>query len=607
MPVSSRYRAAPRITELGEGFYDEVAPARFPKHVLRFRNDRAAEAVGLHALDEGEWETHFARFAPLPVNLARPLALRYHGHQFDVYNPHLGDGRGFLFAQLLDADGRLLDLGTKGSGTTPYSRGGDGRLTLKGGVREVLATEMLEALGVETSKSLSLFETGEALLRSDEPSPTRSSVLVRLSHSHVRFGTFQRLAYERDPERTAKLLSYVVQNHFAHVRGEASASEGPDGVARFLSEVTRSSARFAAGLMVAGFVHGVLNSDNMSITGESFDYGPYRFLPTYDVDFVAAYFDHQGLYAYGRQPRAVFRNVVRLAEALRALAPRESLAGAMADFEAIARQDTVRRVLARLGLVSRGDADPVLVSAVHAFLAESRVGYDRFFFDWRGGLQREGRARSGASKAQCSGPAWDALRAALAPYEPVPGALGPYFDREQPCTLLIDEIEAIWQAIAGRDDWAPFHAKIRDIREMGAALAGAGAATRFDDSLACGARLFDAGSFFEAHEAWEAIWRIEADAGRRVFVQGLIQAAAAFHKTHAGGRGAIDGGGTEAALRLLAKALAKLEGTPAAVAALVPMDLVAFCEGLRLCARALRDGSFRRSAVPVLGRSPSRQ
>ena len=114
-----------------------------------------------------------------------------------MYNPDIGDGRGFLFAQLRDGDGRLLDLGTKGSGQTPYSRFGDGRLTLKGGVREVLATEMLEALGVETSKTFSLIETGEALERNDEPSPTRSAVLVRLQHSHIRIGTFQRLAYAR--------------------------------------------------------------------------------------------------------------------------------------------------------------------------------------------------------------------------------------------------------------------------------------------------------------------------------------------------------------------------------------------------------------------------
>ena len=175
LPQPAAYRPETAILELGDAFYDPVAPAEFPQAILRFRNDRQAAAVGLDGLDEESWRAHFARFRPLPDNLRQPLALRYHGHQFRVYNPDIGDGRGFLFAQLRDAGDRLLDLGTKGSGQTPYSRFGDGRLTLKGGVRETLATEMLEALGVETSKTFSLIETGEALERNDEPSPTRSA------------------------------------------------------------------------------------------------------------------------------------------------------------------------------------------------------------------------------------------------------------------------------------------------------------------------------------------------------------------------------------------------------------------------------------------------
>ena len=194
LPQPGPYRPETIIASLGDAFYDPVEAADFPQAILRFRNDRWAPAVGLVGLSDAEWIAHFGRFAPLPDNLAQPLALRYHGHQFRVYNPDIGDGRGFLFAQLRDGQGRLLDLGTKGSGQTPYSRFGDGRLTLKGAVREVLATEMLEALGVETSKTFSLIETGEALERNDEPSPTRSAVLTRLSWSNVRFGTFQRLS-----------------------------------------------------------------------------------------------------------------------------------------------------------------------------------------------------------------------------------------------------------------------------------------------------------------------------------------------------------------------------------------------------------------------------
>jgi uncharacterized protein YdiU (UPF0061 family) len=460
--TEAKYLPAPRVTTLGDGFYDEVSPARFPKHVLRFRNQRWADRVGLGGLEQGEWESHFARFEPLPENLTKPLALRYHGHQFDVYNPYLGDGRGFLFAQIEDDLGRLLDLGTKGSGTTPWSRGGDGRLTLKGGVREVLATEMLEALGVNTSKSFSLFETGEALMRGDEPSPTRSSVLVRLSHSHVRFGTFQRFAHEGDAARLERLLSYSIANYFP------ALAEGPDRVTRFLTEVTRASAVLVASLAVAGFVHGVLNSDNMNITGESFDYGPYRFLPTYDLGFVAAYFDHQGLYAYGHQPRAVFRNLVRLAEALRPLERGLAVASALGDFERVVEAETERRILARLGLRPRSDTDPMLVAAFYAFLDASEVGYDRVFFDLYGGLAREARALSGEARHHYKGSRWKALRTILELYEPVENSVPSYFDGDRPCTLLIDEIEAIWTAIAVRDDWDPFDAKIRRIRELGA-------------------------------------------------------------------------------------------------------------------------------------------
>ena len=166
--LPSEYKADPKIANFfgsdgpGGKIGDAVAAADFPETIIRFRNDRWAATVGLDALTDAEWIQHFGRFQPLPDNMLQPLALRYHGHQFQHYNPNIGDGRGFLFAQLRDGHGRLLDLATKGSGTTPYSRDGDGKLTLKGGVREILATEMLEALGVNTSKTFSLIETGEA-------------------------------------------------------------------------------------------------------------------------------------------------------------------------------------------------------------------------------------------------------------------------------------------------------------------------------------------------------------------------------------------------------------------------------------------------------------
>jgi serine/tyrosine/threonine adenylyltransferase len=473
-PASPRYRPAPRFADLGEGFADVVAPARFPRHVLRFRNQRWAERVGLGALDEAAWERCFARFEPLEGNLPAPLALRYHGHQFGVYNPRLGDGRGFLYAQIVDPDdGRLLDLGTKGSGETPWSRGGDGRLTLQGGVREVLASEMLEALGVPTAKTFSLFETGEGLYRGDEPSPARSTVLVRLAHSHLRFGTFQRYAHLGDHGRLAKLFDFAVANYHPGTR-RASREES---VVAFLGEVARRAGELAAAYLVAGFVHGVLNTDNLNITGESFDYGPYRFVLRYDLEFVAAYFDETGLYAFGRQPRAILWAVGRLAEALSPLCPETPLAPAIAEFRPAFAAARERLLLERLGVAPRGpDHDPVLVEAVFAFLEESLAPYDQVFFDLHGGLGRETKALAGPAAERYQRPSYEALRGVLTGYRPAhPERLElPYFQGDAPCSLIIDEVRALWDAIATRDDWGPFDAKVEAIRAFGATLAPRG-------------------------------------------------------------------------------------------------------------------------------------
>lgn len=467
MSVSSSYRPAPRITELGDGFYDAVEAARFPEHRLRFRNQRWAERIGLGDLDAAEWERHFASFAALPENLPQPLALRYHGHQFRVFNPQIGDGRGFLHAQLLDDSGRLLDLATKGSGRTPWSRDGDGRLTLKGGVREVLATEMLEALGVPTSKTFSLFETGEQLWRGDEPSPTRSSVLVRLGHSHVRFGSFQRQLALGDQARIKTLLEYAIR----HYAPDLVVGAGEDTASAFLRVVTGRSARLCAAWMTAGFVHGVLNTDNMNVTGESFDYGPYRFLPVYDPAFTAAYFDHAGLYAYERQPTSVHWNLQRLADALVELSSVDALSRALDGFLEEFLLAWREGILRRLGLTPLGDErDADFLSLVRAFLVESRVGYDRFFFDWYGGAASAARAAASPEVDKYRGATFVPLRSAMDAYQPADAArlARPYFQRTAPCSLLIDEIEALWDAIAERDDWSVFEAKVADIRTMGA-------------------------------------------------------------------------------------------------------------------------------------------
>ena len=443
----------PPILELGDEFYDAVKPAEFPQAIPRFLNQRWAERIGLGDVD---WVKHFARFEPLPGNLEQPLALRYHGHQFRVYNPEIGDGRGFLFAQVRDDRRRLLDLGTKGSGQTPYSRRADGRLTLKGGVREVLATEMLEALGVNTSKSFALFETGEELWRGDEPSPTRSSVLTRLSHGHIRIGTFQRLAFFDDAAGIARLTGYCLK----HLLDEAPG-DGAENALRMFDRVCGNTAELAANYVAAGFVHGVLNSDNINITGESFDYGPWRFAPEWDEGFTAAYFDETGLYAFGRQPEAIQWDVAQLGGCLAMIADGPKLADLLAQWPGRFEVALVERMIARAGVERRGDAeDRPLVSAMLSALRSRLVGIDRFFFDWRGGrIPTEDRYEAGE---------FDELRSRL---DGRKHALShPYWSDPDPCSMLIDEVESIWAAIAERDDWKPFEAKIEAIRRLGDAM-----------------------------------------------------------------------------------------------------------------------------------------
>ncbi|MFO1141544.1 MAG: YdiU family protein [Amaricoccus sp.] len=452
---------------LGPEFYDPVRPAAFPETRLRFRNDRWAARIGLDTLSDDDWIRHFGRFEPLPGSLPEPLALRYHGHQFRTYNPDLGDGRGFLFAQARDlAEGRLLDLGTKGSGQTPWSRTADGRLTLKGGVREILATEMLEALGVYTSKTFSLIETGEALVRGDEPSPTRSSVLVRLSHSHIRIGSFQRLAALGETAALRRLVDHSI----AHYWPDAAAD--PDPVAGLYDRVTGAVAQMGAEWFAAGFVHGVINSDNVNITGESFDYGPWRFLDRFEPGFTAAYFDQTGLYAFARQAEALNWNLARLGECL---IPLSSRAAIEAPFETFADRflaALARRTFARLGLDPGPDASArAPTQAFWGAMQATSPPFQQVFHDLLGGADPD-RIRASPIRATFETAPWAEVVEGLRDLAPAPGLAAalshPYAARGDPETMVIAEVEAIWSAIDRDDDWSPLAAKIAAVRAAGA-------------------------------------------------------------------------------------------------------------------------------------------
>ena len=447
----------PVIENLGNDYYDVVAAAEFPAHFLRFRNDLLLPLLGLdpERVSDADFIEAFGRFQGV-----RPfLALRYHGYQFGAYNPFLGDGRGFLYGQVRGVDGNLYDLGTKGSGRTPYSRTADGRLTLKGGVREVLASEALHRLGVRTSRCLSLIETGESLWRGDEPSPTRSSVLVRLSNSHIRFGTFERLHYLKRKDLISKLLDSVIAVYYPDI-------SGADRYSQFYAALVIRVAELVAQWMAAGFCHGVLNTDNMSITGESFDYGPYAFIPTYDVRFTAASFDYGGRYSYGNQPHICRFNLELLQLPLAMVCDRQDLEAGLAQFDECYQQHYQKLMLQKLGfdVSKRSLTEELLVQTIN-LLRTTQISYQGFFAELALGFNSSWRDNSdlileNATFNDRIDLEWCSLYHKCLNQLPVEQMqqIGDRLKLHNPQVLLLrPAIESVWQSISEKNDWQPFY------------------------------------------------------------------------------------------------------------------------------------------------------
>ncbi|WP_323766012.1 protein adenylyltransferase SelO [Marinovum sp.] len=359
-----------------DGFYVPWEGDKVPEPRILLLNTELAEELALdpEALDSDEGAAILAG-ARAPEG-AETLAQAYAGHQFGGFSPQLGDGRAILMGELIDSQGRRRDLHLKGSGRTPFSRGGDGKAVLGPVLREFVIGEAMHALGIPTTRALSAVTTGETIWR-ETAKP--GAVLARVAASHLRVGTFQYFAARGERDRVRQLAEYAIARHDPELAGR------DDRYLAFLRAVIRRQAALIAQWMHVGFVHGVMNTDNMTISGETIDYGPCAFIDTFDAKAVFSSIDHGGRYAYGNQPVIAQWNLARLAETLVPLLhddEKEAIRLAteeLEEFPEVYSAHWLAGARAKIGLTEGDDSDIGFVNALYAAMAGQTVDHTLFF------------------------------------------------------------------------------------------------------------------------------------------------------------------------------------------------------------------------------------
>ncbi len=361
---------------LPERFYARVKPSPVAAPRLLAWNDALAELLGLTRDDIAALGLEQALAGNRVPDGAQPLALAYAGHQFGGFVPQLGDGRAILLGEIVGRDGVRRDVQLKGAGPTPFSRGGDGRAAIGPVLREYLVSEAMAALGVPTTRALAAVATGDWVYR-DERLP--GAVLTRVARSHLRVGTFQYFAARNDREALAQLLDYAIARHYPHAAHADVPALG------LLEAVMDAQARLVARWLALGFVHGVMNTDNTSIAGETLDYGPCAFLDGFDPDRTFSSIDEGGRYAYQNQPSIALWNLARLAETVLPLIdPDKSRAVAAATellqtFSARFGTAYAAEMRKKVGLSTARDGDDALVDQLLTCMAEQRADFTLCF------------------------------------------------------------------------------------------------------------------------------------------------------------------------------------------------------------------------------------
>ena len=446
---------------LPEGLFARTSPApvRSPRTVAL--NEPLARDLGLDPdVLRAEGAAVFAGNEVPPG--ADPLAQAYAGHQFGHFT-NLGDGRAILLGEQITPDGRRFDVQLKGSGRTRYSRSGDGRAALGPMLREYLVSEGMHALGIPTTRSLAVAATGEAVLR-ERPLP--GAVLVRVAASHVRVGTFEYAAAVGDLSLLAALLDHAIARHYPEL------VEADDRAAAFLEAVAERQAGLVARWMLVGFVHGVMNTDNMAVSGETIDYGPCAFLDAYDPGTTFSSIDRDGRYAYTNQPAIAHWNLARLGESLLPLmaggeeAALDRARGVLATFPERFRRHHLAGARAKLGLATEEPGDAELFSSLLASMHEARADFTATF---AGLASRAAGSSAGADCAPClSSPALDAWhaewQARLAREPGAPPEIEARLRRTNP--LVIPRNHRVEEALAAAEagDLGPFERLVAAIR-----------------------------------------------------------------------------------------------------------------------------------------------
>ncbi|NVK14782.1 MAG: YdiU family protein [Rhodobacteraceae bacterium] len=363
IPFDNTYAALP-----GQ-FYSKLPPQAVKAPRLAAFNEDLARIMGITPGEAGEMAAVFGG-NQVPEG-ADPLAQLYSGHQFGTYNPQLGDGRAILLGEVVGTDGRRRDIQLKGSGRTPYSRNGDGRAWLGPVLREYVVSEAMHSLGIPTTRALAAVETGETVWREGG---LPGAVLTRVAASHLRVGTFQVFAARGDKASLQRLTDYAIARHCPEV-------EGPMGL---LQAVRDAQAELIAAWMSVGFIHGVMNTDNSAISGETIDYGPCAFMDVYHPHTVFSSIDRGRRYAYANQPTIAVWNLAQLATALiqQMEDPQDGVEAAteiVHAMPALTEAAWLRRFRAKLGITSEQESDLELVTALLGRMAENQSDFTNTF------------------------------------------------------------------------------------------------------------------------------------------------------------------------------------------------------------------------------------